>query len=196
MANCTFIRPMTPSSRAMAFVAAMISAMISGRSGGVGSSNHSGAYFASRRASRLAPDSVYCPCVPNRMSALVPTASRIYCVDTENAKVLWTFPDGGGLSAPAIANGRVYIGSGNTPFFYCLDAITGKPIWIHKFGQRVEESREGRLQHPGGLDPDPRRRSRCAEVVRAAIAQPAALHAGCRSASNFRRCRAPICGAS
>jgi outer membrane protein assembly factor BamB len=70
----------------------------------------------------------------------VPTASRIYCVDTENAKILWTFPDGGGLSAPAIANNRVYIGSGNTPLFYCLDAFTGKPLWIHKFDQRVEES--------------------------------------------------------
>ena len=45
----------------------------------------------------------------------VPTASRVYCVDPEASKVLWTFPDGGGLSAPAIANGRVYIGSGNTP---------------------------------------------------------------------------------
>jgi outer membrane protein assembly factor BamB len=70
----------------------------------------------------------------------VPTASRIYCVDTEKARILWTFPDGGGLSAPAIANGRVYIGSGNTPLFYCLDALTGKPLWIHKFNQRVEES--------------------------------------------------------
>ncbi len=70
----------------------------------------------------------------------VPTASRIYCVDTGNAGIEWTFPDGGGLSAPAIANGRVYIGSGNTPLFYCLDALTGKPLWIHKFGQRVEES--------------------------------------------------------
>ena len=45
-----------------------------------------------------------------------------------------------GLSARAIANDRVYIGSGNTPLFYCLDAFTGKPLWIHKFDQRVEES--------------------------------------------------------
>lgn len=70
----------------------------------------------------------------------VPTASRVYCVDPESSKVLWTFPDGGGLSAPAIANDRVYIGSGNTPFFYCLDAKTGKPLWIHRLGQRVEEA--------------------------------------------------------
>ena len=70
----------------------------------------------------------------------VPTASRVYCVDPEAGKVIWTFPDGGGLSAPAIANGRVYIGSGNTPLFYCLDALTGKPLWIHRLGQRVEEA--------------------------------------------------------
>lgn len=70
----------------------------------------------------------------------VPTASRIYCVDSETAKIHWTFPDGGGLSAPAIASGRVYIGSGNTPNFYCLDAFTGEPKWIYKLGQRVEEA--------------------------------------------------------
>ena len=53
------------------------SAIISGRSGGVGSSNQSGSYFSIRRAMRLAPETVYWPWVPNRMSALSPTASRI-----------------------------------------------------------------------------------------------------------------------
>ena len=70
----------------------------------------------------------------------VPMASRVYCVDSASAEIHWTFPDGGGLSAPAIASDRVYIGSGNTPLFYCLDAYSGKPLWICKFGQRVEES--------------------------------------------------------
>ena len=70
----------------------------------------------------------------------VPMASRIYCVDSATASIHWTFPDGGGLSAPAIASDRVYIGSGNTPLFYCLDAYTGKPLWIYKLGQRVEEA--------------------------------------------------------
>ena len=67
-------------------------------------------------------------------------ASRVYCVDSATATIHWTFPDGGGLSAPAIASDRLYIGSGNTPLFYCLDVATGKPLWIYKFGQRVEES--------------------------------------------------------
>ncbi|NDV61563.1 PQQ-binding-like beta-propeller repeat protein [Puniceicoccales bacterium CK1056] len=70
----------------------------------------------------------------------VPAASRIYCVDSKTAAIHWTFEDGGGLSAPAIASDRVYIGSGNTPLFYCLDAFTGEPLWIYKLGQRVEEA--------------------------------------------------------
>jgi outer membrane protein assembly factor BamB len=70
----------------------------------------------------------------------VPTASRIYCVDSVTAKIHWTFDDGGGLSAPAIASDRVYIGSGNTPLFYCLDAFSGEPLWAYKLGQRVEEA--------------------------------------------------------
>lgn len=70
----------------------------------------------------------------------VPLASRIYCVDPISAKIRWTHPDGGGLSAPALANGRLYVASGNSPFFYCLDQKTGKPYWIHKLGNRVEEA--------------------------------------------------------
>ncbi len=70
----------------------------------------------------------------------VPLSSKVYSVDPETGKIHWTFPDGGGLSAPALASGRLYIASGNTPFFYCLDQKTGKPIWIKKLGHRVEES--------------------------------------------------------
>ncbi len=70
----------------------------------------------------------------------IPIYSRVYRVDPETAAVKWTFPDGGGLSAPALASGRVYIASGNTPLFYCLDQVTGKPHWIVKLGHRVEES--------------------------------------------------------
>jgi outer membrane protein assembly factor BamB len=67
-------------------------------------------------------------------------ASKVYCVDPRTAEIQWTFPDGGGLSAPALASGRVYIASGNTPFFHCLDQETGKPHWIVKLGNRVEEA--------------------------------------------------------
>jgi len=70
----------------------------------------------------------------------IPMATRVYCIDYKTAKVHWTFPDGGGISAPAIASDRVYVASGSTPLFYCLDATTGKPHWIYKFGQHVEEA--------------------------------------------------------
>ena len=70
----------------------------------------------------------------------VPLSSTVYCVDAETATIHWTFRDGGGLSAPAVANGRVYIASGNSPFLYCLDEVTGKPHWIHKLGHRTEEA--------------------------------------------------------
>ena len=45
-----------------------------------------------------------------------------------------------GVSAPAIANGCVYIASGNAPFLYCLDLATGEQNWVYKLGRRVEET--------------------------------------------------------
>ena len=70
----------------------------------------------------------------------VPLFSTVYCVDTETGDIKWTYRDGGGLSAPAVASGRVYIASGNSPFLYCLAEGTGEPIWIHRLGHRTEES--------------------------------------------------------
>ena len=70
----------------------------------------------------------------------VPLFSTVYCVDPETAEIYWTYPDGGGISAPALASGRVYVASGNSPFFYCLDAETGEPRWIYQLGRRVEEA--------------------------------------------------------
>ena len=70
----------------------------------------------------------------------VPLFSTVYCVDPATAKIHWTHADGGGLSAPAVANGRVYIASGNSPFFYCLDEATGDELWVYKLGHRVEEA--------------------------------------------------------
>ena len=70
----------------------------------------------------------------------VPLFSTVYCVDVETAEIIWTHSDGGGLSAPAVANGRVYIASGNTPYLYCLDEATGKEHWVYRLGHRTEES--------------------------------------------------------
>ncbi len=70
----------------------------------------------------------------------VPMATRMYALDYKTGEVFWKFPDGGGLSAPAVASERVYAASGNTPLLYCLDAESGKPHWVYKMGQHVEEA--------------------------------------------------------
>ncbi|WP_242158951.1 PQQ-binding-like beta-propeller repeat protein [Aestuariivivens sediminis] len=67
-----------------------------------------------------------------------PLLSRVYCVDMETEKINWTYPDGGGVTAPALANGRVYIGSSNYPYLHALDQKTGKPYWIYKLGNLEE----------------------------------------------------------
>jgi len=44
----------------------------------------------------------------------------------------WTYQAGGGIcSSPAVANGKVYIGS-NDKHLYCLDAYTGQLVWKFK----------------------------------------------------------------
>ncbi len=54
---------------------------------------------------------------------------KVYCVDTETGKEVWTFKTGGQTeSSPAVADGKVYIGAGNDGV-YCLDAKTGKQVW-------------------------------------------------------------------
>jgi outer membrane protein assembly factor BamB len=70
----------------------------------------------------------------------IPVHTKVYCVEAETGNIYWTFPDGGGCSAPAIANGRVYIGSAKSPFFYCLDLEDARIHWIYKLGNRIEES--------------------------------------------------------
>ena len=67
-----------------------------------------------------------------------PMLSKIYCINMETENINWTYPDGGGVSAPALASGRVYIGSGNYPYLHALDQKTGKPYWIYKLGNLEE----------------------------------------------------------
>jgi len=56
-------------------------------------------------------------------------------------KTLWTHKLGGSIisSSPAIADGKVYIGSYDNKI-YCLDAETGKPLWNFTTGDWVESS--------------------------------------------------------
>ena len=73
-----------------------------------------------------------------------PEATRIYCLDAVTGEEIWTHP-GGGLTAPAVADGKVYFPSTADPFFYCVDEKgngdgTTKTIWKYKMGDRVYES--------------------------------------------------------
>ena len=78
------------------------------------------------------------------LSGQAPTTTRIFCVDIEKRTIIWEHP-GGGLTGPAIANGRVYFGSHTDPFFYCVDEKgngdgTTTCLWKYEMGDVVIES--------------------------------------------------------
>ena len=71
-------------------------------------------------------------------------SSHIYCLNAETGEEIWRHP-GGGLTAAAIADGKVYFGSTSDPFFYCVDEKgngdgTTTCLWKYKMGDRVFES--------------------------------------------------------
>ena len=59
----------------------------------------------------------------------------VYCFEAVSGRLLWSFGSGGGGTSPAIALGKLYVGTAeerdNTLF--CLDASTGNVIW-HRGG--------------------------------------------------------------
>ena len=65
---------------------------------------------------------------------------RLVCRDTATGQPLWTFvADGPVRLAPAVANGRVYVGS-DDGWLYCLNAADGRVCWQRRGGpadQRV-----------------------------------------------------------
>ena len=52
----------------------------------------------------------------------IPVKNKIHCIDAESGKKIWVFDDGGGLTPPVVANGKVYFGSTASPYLYCVDA--------------------------------------------------------------------------
>ncbi|MBC2747878.1 MAG: PQQ-binding-like beta-propeller repeat protein [ANME-2 cluster archaeon] len=66
----------------------------------------------------------------------ISSGNGVYCIDAtkeDRGPVLWTFrfPDGGGSvnGGPAVADGKVYVGSWGGGHYYCLDAGNGTEIW-------------------------------------------------------------------
>lgn len=64
--------------------------------------------------------------------------NTVYCVAAESGETLWRFVTSGPVRlAPAVANGRVLVGS-DDGHAYCLDAIGGDLIWKLRAGPRDE----------------------------------------------------------
>ena len=74
----------------------------------------------------------------------IPPASRIRCLDARDGRQMWEHP-GGGITAPAVAAGKVYFACTSDPFFRCVDATgsgdgTTRCLWRCALGDRVYES--------------------------------------------------------
>jgi eukaryotic-like serine/threonine-protein kinase len=64
----------------------------------------------------------------------------VHCLNAANGKELWSFRTNARVeSSPAVAGGRVYIGS-NDGRFYVLDLNTGAKVWEFNAGQAVSAS--------------------------------------------------------
>jgi cobaltochelatase CobN len=66
------------------------------------------------------------------------TTSRMYAVDMDGKEV-WRHDLKGTISSPAVAYGRVYIGSDDKKM-YCFDASDGGEIWTIPVGSNVKSS--------------------------------------------------------
>ena len=78
------------------------------------------------------------------LSGQASAQARIFCVDIEKGTLMWEH-QGGGLTGPAIANGKVYFGSHVDPFFYCVDEKgngdgTTNCLWKYEMGDAIIES--------------------------------------------------------
>jgi len=66
---------------------------------------------------------------------------KIYCLDEEAGKLIWSYKTGGSVffSSPVVADGKVFVGSRDNKIC-CLDEDTGKPIWSYETGYFVYSS--------------------------------------------------------
>lgn len=64
---------------------------------------------------------------------------KVYCLDAATGQTRWTFFTGGPVRvAPAVVNGRVYVGS-DDGFAYCLNAGDGTEIWKVRAAHRDDK---------------------------------------------------------
>ena len=64
----------------------------------------------------------------------------LYYLDASTGSKIWNYTTGGFVySSPALADGKVYVGSYDFTV-YCLDAVTGSKLWSYKTGGQVYSS--------------------------------------------------------
>ncbi|MCP4814563.1 MAG: PQQ-binding-like beta-propeller repeat protein, partial [Planctomycetaceae bacterium] len=87
-------------------------------------------YGAYKTAPNVNYDDAYQVTVVDSIAYLAASGeNRVYAIDAEQGKVLWTFAtDAAPRLAPTIWQGRAYFGS-DDGHVHCLDAVTGKTIW-------------------------------------------------------------------
>jgi len=67
------------------------------------------------------------------------TTNKVYSIDASQGKVRWTFfTEGPVRFAPAVYDGRVYVGS-DDGYVYCLDSKDGSLIWKYRAGPSDEK---------------------------------------------------------
>jgi outer membrane protein assembly factor BamB len=83
-----------------------------------------------------------------KISGAFGTSGRLYCLDRDTSKVVWTFDNDGTMkpvfSTPWLADGQIWIGEGyhqdQKCRLYCLDAATGEKIGQFRTKSHTESS--------------------------------------------------------
>ncbi len=69
-----------------------------------------------------------------------PNSGHVFCLDANTGEYIWDFTTFDCIdSSPAIFNGKLYIGSGDSRL-YCLDASNGNKIWDFSAGEYIRSS--------------------------------------------------------
>jgi len=84
-------------------------------------------------------------CAVHNKRIFLSGSHAVFCLDEEKGTLIWKHPKGGGLTGPAVADGKVYFGSTTDPFFYCVDEKgnkdgTTKCLWKFRMGDATIES--------------------------------------------------------
>jgi len=76
--------------------------------------------------------------------------NKIYCLNENTGKLIWSYETEGYAYSPVVANGKVFIGS-NDDKIYCINEDTGKLIWSYETGGHLPAVADGRV-FVGGSD--------------------------------------------